>query len=110
MNIDLFEMSERIKNLRKKKGVGQKVVAMKLNITEGSYGKYEQGVNCPSNVNLKKLADYFEVSTDYILYGTLPEPDGVFAKLLKDFSEEEKEKLLEICINIIDFYKMGKKK
>jgi len=59
--------SEKIKALRKAKGVTQKAVAEQLGILEQSYQKYEYGQHEPNHVITVKLADYFEVSTDYLL-------------------------------------------
>ena len=57
----------RLKELRKKKGVTQQVIADSLNIERALYGRYEDGSRKPPLPNLIKLADYFHVSTDYLL-------------------------------------------
>ena len=44
----------------------QRQVANALGITERSYQRYE-AENNPNNETLIKLADYFDVSTDYLL-------------------------------------------
>lgn len=38
-----------------------------LEITRSAYGLYEQKLNYPSVDKLIKLADFFDVSTDYLL-------------------------------------------
>ena len=58
--------SDRVKELRKSKGLTQRQVANALGITERSYQRYE-AENNPNNETLIKLADYFDVSTDYLL-------------------------------------------
>lgn len=60
-------LSNRLKNLRIEKGEMQKEVAMHLNITTSAYGFYEQGKRMPTPEILSKLADYFDVSVDYLL-------------------------------------------
>lgn len=59
--------AERLKNLRKERGYTQKQVAEGANIVEGLYQVYEYGQKKPGHENLIALADFFEVSTDYLL-------------------------------------------
>ena len=58
---------ERIRNLRIDRGLTQKQVAEYLNIKQNTDSQYEIGVlNYPVDV-VVKLADYYNVSTDYLL-------------------------------------------
>ena len=58
---------ERLSELRKGKGQKQTEMAAFLGFTEAHYQKMEYGaVNIPS-LTLEKLADFFDVSTDYLL-------------------------------------------
>lgn len=56
-----------LKKLREKKGVYQKDVAAYLGVERTTYVKYENGDSEPSFEMLGKLADYFDVSIDYLL-------------------------------------------
>jgi len=58
--------SKRVKELRKARKMTQRQMADALGITERSYQRYEAESN-PNNETLIKLADYFDVSTDYLL-------------------------------------------
>lgn len=59
--------SDRIKALRKGRKLKQKDMAELLHCTERHYQRIEYGeVNLPS-LDLIFLADYFSVSTDYLL-------------------------------------------
>ena len=59
--------SDRLKALRKDKKLKQKDVAELLHCTERHYQRIEYGqINLPS-LDLLFLADYFGVSTDYLL-------------------------------------------
>lgn len=59
--------SIRIKELRKEKGLKQTDMAKLLNCAENHYQKIEYGqINVPS-LTLRFLADYFDVSADYLL-------------------------------------------
>ena len=57
---------ERIKELRQQKGLTQRQMADTFGITERNYQRYE-ATDSPSNDTLLKLADFFEVTTDYLL-------------------------------------------
>ena len=59
--------SDRLKELRKAKGVTQKQAASGSNLTERGYQDYEYNKNKPGFDAIIALADYFEVSTDYLM-------------------------------------------
>ena len=58
---------ERLRQLRQEKNLLQKDVAQAINVGRTTYVKYENGDSEPSMNILVKLANFFEVSTDYIL-------------------------------------------
>ena len=65
--VQMPKFSARLKELRKEKGAKQKDMAELLECTYNHYQQIEYGnVNIPS-LTLEALADYFEVSTDYLL-------------------------------------------
>lgn len=66
MNVDF---SKRLKDLRTKKGLKQKEVAEALGFTTATYNRYEKGVSTPKANNIIALANFFEVSPDFLLYG-----------------------------------------
>ena len=60
-------LGEKLRLLRKEKRLRQVDVAELLNITQAHYQRIEKGkINIPT-LTLCTLADYFEVSTDYLL-------------------------------------------
>lgn len=60
-------LAQRLKEKRKAKNLTQEEVAKKLKINRVAYTLYESGKNTPTVENLKKLADLYETSTDYLL-------------------------------------------
>jgi len=67
MDIILPGIAERLKPLRKEKGLTQVKMAELLQCTDRHYQKIEYGkVNLPSTT-LMFLADFFGVTTDYLL-------------------------------------------
>ncbi|MCL2674417.1 MAG: helix-turn-helix domain-containing protein [Defluviitaleaceae bacterium] len=57
----------KLKKLRLEKGVTQKQIADYLGVASHSVQRFEYGTNNPSLENIVKLAEFFEVSTDYLL-------------------------------------------
>ncbi len=53
--------------LRKKKGWTQLELAEKLNYSDKAVSKWERGESLPDVVILKRIADLFEVTVDYLL-------------------------------------------
>jgi len=62
----MSNFGERIKELRKQRGLTQRQMAATFGITERNYQRYES-TDSPSNETLVKLAKFFEVSTDYLI-------------------------------------------
>lgn len=65
-----MEFGELLATLRKERGVLQKEVATYLNVTVATISNYEKGVHAPDLDTLILLADFFDVSTDYLLQRT----------------------------------------
>lgn len=60
-------MESRIKQLREKRGMIQERLAAELGITQQMLSKYERDVTFIKVDVLKKMAEYFNVTTDYLL-------------------------------------------
>lgn len=60
-------MESRIKELRENRGLIQDILASELGITQQTLSKYERDVTCIKVDVLKKIAEYFNVTTDYLL-------------------------------------------
>lgn len=111
---------ERLKRLREDRKLSQQQLADRLNINRSTYARYELGQTQPDYETLQRLADFYEVSVDY-LFGrenkkNLPEltakderdiakrmekikkdlaADGGLSFYGEPLSEEAKESLLE---------------
>lgn len=57
----------KLKELRKHKKLSQEQVANMLNVTQRTYGGYELETSEPTINTLCKLADYYDVSLDYLV-------------------------------------------
>lgn len=56
-----------LSQLRKERELGQKELAALLNMSIGTISNYENNVHAPDLATLCKLADFFHVTTDYLL-------------------------------------------
>lgn len=83
----------RLKELRKQKKATQIELSKLLNITQVTYGRYELETSEPNIETLCKLADYYNVSIDYLIgrenineIGYLNEQQINAVKLIKELN------------------------
>ena len=60
-------LGKRIKRLREKNKIQQKELAKTIGVSSVVLSRYESGERKPDYDTLKMIADYFDVSTDYLL-------------------------------------------
>ena len=90
-------MESRIKQLRENRGLIQEILASELGITEQMLSKYERDVLCIKVDVLKRIAEYFNVTTDYLL--------GV-SEVKRDLQGQMKvNKTLDTYYDLIEIYK-----
>ena len=63
----MAEFGEMLAELRNDRGITQKELADELFVSAGTISNYENGVHFPDIEKLIALADYFHVTTDYLL-------------------------------------------
>lgn len=100
-------MEKRLKALRIDCGLTQQEVSERLGIDRVSYARFEIGKRVPTTDKLEMLADFYCVSTDYLLgrtdipniYETLaemhivPDTDGVTIKERTDWTMNEQKNI-----------------
>lgn len=90
-------MERRIKQLRENRGLIQEILASELGITQQMLSKYERDVLCIKVDVLKRIAEYFNVTTDYLL--------GV-SEVKRDLQGQMKvNKTLDTYYDLIEIYK-----
>lgn len=62
-----MNIGQRIKNLREGQNLSQLELAKIINVSNTAVSQYENGLRTPSDDIKIKLANYFNVSTDYLL-------------------------------------------
>ncbi|HID9510937.1 helix-turn-helix domain-containing protein [Clostridioides sp. ZZV14-6150] len=88
-----LDFGDRIKQLRENMNLSREELSNKINISYSALSKYETNNRFPDKVTLNKIADFFDVSTDYLLGRN------------KNISNEEDEEVKEL-VDII--YKLDK--
>lgn len=112
-----MDFRERLKELRKARGISQAALAERLGMSKSTIGMYETGDISPSLEALNALADYFNVDIDYLLgkeigstYYLDPEvaqmAQELFARpelrVLFDASKNATKEDIEAVANILD--------
>lgn len=59
--------AQRLRELRQEKGLSMKQLAKELNTTDAAVSNWENEINEPKISYLKAIAQYFNVSADYLL-------------------------------------------
>ena len=98
--VDMKLIGKRLSSLRESLSLSQAKLAELLGITQSSLNRYENGQSTPSVDLLRKYADFFDVSMDYI-FGRCDEPQGKLyqyqPKIWKNAAEMEQ--FVEMCFD-----------
>ena len=93
----------RLKELRKKKGISQLRLATELSTTQNTISRYETGEREPGIAELTKIADYFNVSVDFLIANdSVSTPLDLGSSFYKDVSYYD---LLNSCSKLPDRHK-----
>lgn len=77
---------DRMKQLRKERGLSQEELAKRLKVSRSCVGNYEQGTREPSYKDLMDMCTIFNVDIDYML-GNTDIPRGAIAQSLSPVEE-----------------------
>lgn len=75
-----MEFKDRLVQLRKEKKLLQTDMAKKIGVARATYGAYEQGTRQPDFETLQRIANYFEVSTDFLLGNIAEGKQSIYGK------------------------------
>lgn len=96
-------LGDTLKSLREDRDIKQKTVATYIRKSVQAYSQYELGKRDPDSDTLKDLADFFHVTTDYLLGRSISKDSSFVAKrrdnlytiYVGDLSKESIEKINE---------------
>lgn len=83
------KLAERLKELRKAKGLTQRDMARQFQLTDVGYGGWERGDTEPSINNIMRLCEFFGCTSDSLI-GLAPPKATVDASDVKAKSEKAK--------------------
>ena len=63
----MSKFPQRLKELREEKGLSIKTLAKELGVSDIAIGRWEKGLRTPNIDTLILVANYFNVSADYLL-------------------------------------------
>lgn len=97
-----MNLYEKIKTLCKSRNITVAELERKLDISNGQIRKW-QGGKFPTADRLKKVADYFDVSTDSLLYEETDEKEieldediRIMQRAAQNMSEEDRKKAIKV--------------
>ena len=94
-----ISISKQIIDLRKKKGITQEQLAVALKISPQAISKWERNASQPDTQILPLIAEYFEVSIDYLFYGEEYAYNDIYNKVwdkVAAYSQQSKESYKEV--------------
>lgn len=107
-------IGEKIRAIRKSKGITQKNLAVAMGVSASMIGQYEVGIRSPKIETLKKIAQALGVDVNALLDLSSPNAEERMTGeniydiqgLLSDSSESEYEEMLKMFFNLLS--KTGK--
>lgn len=107
-------LGKRLKKIRKEKKITQEGISNFLGVKRQTYSAYEREVSIPDSLTLKKLADYFGVSTDYFFIDDVQPPMCAYTlqeqemlllvRRAECIPSKQRERLFKILADNIDLY------
>lgn len=95
----MANFGERMRLLREERHLGQKEIAALLNVSVSAVGKYENEQRTPPPKTINQLADFFHVSTDYLL-GRTAVRNPLILDIMPNLPEQAREEIEDYIIYI----------
>lgn len=103
----MTSFTNRLVQLRKKRGLTQQQIADEIGVNRGSYSNWEKGKREPSFENLIKLAYILDTTTDFLLGKTnidFGNDSKVYEEYKKLLSQNKKEEIKERYDHSFEFF------
>lgn len=103
----MTSFTNRLVQLRKKRGLTQQQIADEIGVNRGSYSNWEKGKREPSFENLIKLADILDTTTDFLLGKTnidFGNDSKVYEEYKELLSQNKKEEIKERYDHSFEFF------
>lgn len=109
--IDKIAFGNRLTELRNRKGLTQQDLRLKLDfllddddksISITRLSNYENGQRLPDVETLNLFSNFYNVSIEYLLYGTTDDLDTSVRKTIKSFSQNDIKIICKFLNQIVD--------
>ena len=94
-----MKLGDNLKELLEKHDMTQKQLALELDITPAALGNYIRNIREPDYTTLIRIADYFQVSTDFLFNHKHNSPithdEETLLRIFRSLSVEQKEIYIE---------------
>ena len=84
---------QRLRQLRNEKKLSLRELSKKINLSYSALGKYERGEREPDFHTLEKIADFFNVSLDYLLGRSVSKETVFLNKVQEKYGEADRVKV-----------------
>ncbi|WP_313186178.1 helix-turn-helix domain-containing protein [Lacrimispora sp.] len=103
MYYDIEKAGRRIHELRTKMGISQERLACEIHIHKKTISKAERGVSSLSIDHLVDIADYFDVTLDYLVLGRKQEIGGEINAIFENLecSGEKRDQILQLIRGMV---------
>ena len=106
----MSSIGARIAHLRAKRGMSQEELAKLLKIGKSTLGMYETDKREPSHETTTRIADYFEVTIDWLLTGRertmesviLDDHDSKAYELFQKLGDKGKDYILDLMEKMVE--------
>lgn len=95
-------LGERLTQLRKARELTQQQMADKLHMSRGTYAQYEINRRIPEYGTLEKMADFFEVSIDYLVGRTNNKKGATTSEAPATDEEKDVDEAVDELIRYLD--------
>lgn len=89
-------LGDKLRELRERRDVKQTQISAYLKVGQNTYSRWENNERKPDYETLVKIAEYYNVSTDYLLNHNVKSQSKI-QKLYELLNEEQKKKLNDMC-------------
>lgn len=89
-----MEFKDRLVQLRKSTNLLQTDMAKKIGVARATYGSYEQGTRQPDFETLQRIAQFFGVSTDFLLGNSVDSKQTILGKEVDVSQLNENQRLV----------------
>lgn len=104
-----MKLNEKLKEIRKERKLTQKELSLKTNIPYATYNKYETTQTQPDIETLCQLADYYNVSLDYLVgrdfgnqLGYLTDEQFSNIQLILNLNEKNQYKVFGYALSLLE--------